>query len=84
MALTPLQPPPDKTSQKRRKGFSDLREVGLFASIPFMFLVGPGLGYLAGRWLESHYIQAPWGVVGGVLVGFMGAIKAMLDTLNKG
>ncbi len=55
----------------------------MYTSIPFMLLVGPTLGYFAGRWLESRYGIAPWGITGGVLLGLAAAFRAVLQTLQK-
>ncbi len=49
-----------------------------YASVGLEFGISVVLGYLAGSWLEGRYGFAPWGSLGGVVVGFIAALRSLL------
>ena len=46
-----------------------LIQAGLLTAIPFVLLVGPALGYLAGAWLDRRWSMDPWGTGLGIVLG---------------
>lgn len=51
-----------------------------YASVGIEFGVSVVIGYALGAWLEQKFDFAPWGTIGGVLVGFAAGVKSLLHT----
>ncbi|MBM4291810.1 MAG: AtpZ/AtpI family protein [Deltaproteobacteria bacterium] len=49
-----------------------------YASVGLEFGLSVVIGYLAGAWLEGRYGFAPWGSLGGVVLGFAAAVRSLL------
>ena len=51
---------------------------GRFAGIGLQMLVGVGLGYFVGSWLDRKYGWAPWGVMAGSMIGLAGGMYLLI------
>jgi F0F1-type ATP synthase assembly protein I len=49
-----------------------------YASVGLEFGLSVVIGYLLGAWLEARYGFAPWGALGGVVLGFIAAVRSLL------
>lgn len=73
----------DLAQNPRQRQFQDARDIGIYTTIPLLFLVGPTLGFFLGTFLEKRWLENPWGVLLGVFLGFGGAVKAMVDLMRE-
>ncbi len=60
-----------------------IQDVGAYTLIPAMLLAGPVVGYILGRFVESHWAIAPWGVVGGTMFGLVAAFRQIYLILAR-
>src|SRR5205823_3862442 len=51
---------------------------GRYAGIGLQMLVGVGLGYVVGSWLDRKYGWAPWGVMVGSMLGLAGGMYLLI------
>jgi len=51
---------------------------GRYAGIGLQMLVGVGLGYLVGNWLDRKYGWAPWGVMLGTMLGLAAGMYLLI------
>ncbi len=63
--------------------YSQLRQLGLLASIPALMVVAPLLGLFAGQWLERKFHFDPWGTIVGLVLGFGAAVREIRDILRR-
>lgn len=50
-----------------------------YASVGIEFGVSVVISLAIGRWLEGRYEFAPWGTVGGVIIGFAAGVKSLIE-----
>ncbi len=72
----------------RRPQSNDRRSVwliqaGLLTAIPFVLLVGPALGYLAGAWIEKRWAISPWGTVLGIGLGLVASVRSTAQLIRQ-
>lgn len=60
-----------------------LQQAGLLSAIPFVLLVGPALGYYLGTALDHRWAYAPWGMVGGVILGFVSSARVTIQLIQQ-
>ncbi|HVP39462.1 MAG TPA: AtpZ/AtpI family protein [Candidatus Saccharimonadales bacterium] len=63
--------------------YSQLRQLGLLASIPALMAVAPLLGLFAGQWVEKKLHLAPWGTILGLILGFGAAVREIANILRR-
>jgi F0F1-type ATP synthase assembly protein I len=51
---------------------------GYMAGVGLQMLVGVGLGYLVGSWLDGKYGWGPWGVIIGSMLGLAGGMYLLI------
>jgi F0F1-type ATP synthase assembly protein I len=59
------------------------RQAGLLTAIPFVLLVGPALGYYLGSALDRRWAHAPWGMVGGIVVGLFASARVTVQLIQQ-
>jgi F0F1-type ATP synthase assembly protein I len=60
-----------------------IQQAGLLTSIPIVLLVGPTIGYYLGTALEARWLHAPWGMIGGLILGGAASVKVLLQMLRQ-
>jgi F0F1-type ATP synthase assembly protein I len=60
-----------------------LMQAGLLTAIPFVPLVGPTLGYLAGAWLDQRWSAQPWGTALGIVLGLAASGRATAQIIRQ-
>ena len=60
-----------------------LRQAGLLTGIPFVLLVGPAGGYYLGRAIDHRWPSAPWGMVGGLVVGLVSSARVTIQLIRQ-
>ena len=60
-----------------------LKQAGLLTAIPFALLVGPTLGYYLGTALERRWSFAPWGMVGGIILGLLASGRVTVQLIQQ-
>ncbi|MBI5838245.1 MAG: AtpZ/AtpI family protein [Candidatus Eisenbacteria bacterium] len=63
--------------------YSQLRQLGLLASIPALMVIAPLLGLFAGQWVEERFHLQPWGTIVGLALGFGAAVREIAGILRK-
>ena len=58
-------------------------QAGLLTAIPFVLLVGPVLGYLAGAWLDRRWSLEPWGTALGIVLGLAASGRATAQLIRQ-
>lgn len=66
--MTPLL-----SSGRDKKPDRDLRQIGLYATVPGLLLGGPLIGYLGGHWLDGRFDTDPLLAVVGMVMGLAAA-----------
>ena len=61
-----------------RKKTEVIWESAKYASVGLEFGVSITLCYFAGRWLQNQYDFAPWGVLGGIILGFTAGLRRLI------
>jgi F0F1-type ATP synthase assembly protein I len=51
---------------------------GKHLGVGLQMLVGVGLGFLVGQWLDRKYGWAPWGVFAGTMLGLAGGMYLLI------
>ncbi len=63
---------PPRNENERAK---QVRDIGIYTAIPAMMLVGPVLGWLAGRWAGNRWGHDATFETVGALLGFVAAVR---------
>ncbi len=72
-----LKPDPDENSRR------DIKQIGLFATIPGLLLGGPLIGYFVGWWLDGKFETKPYLAALGVLMGVAAAGLEIVQVIRK-
>lgn len=59
------------------------RDLGTYTLIPSLMIAGPVVGYVLGRLVEKWLGGAPWGAVGGMLLGVVAAFREVILLLKR-
>lgn len=60
-----------------------LVQAGLLTAIPFVLLVGPALGYLAGAWFDRRWSTDPWGTALGIVLGLAASGRSTAQLIQQ-
>ena len=60
-----------------------LQQAGLLTAIPFVLLVGPAIGYYLGTALDHRWTLAPWGMVGGIVLGLAASARVIAQLIRQ-
>lgn len=60
-----------------------LKQVGIFTAIPLLLAAGPLVGFVLGRFLDARAHIAPWGLVGGLFLGFAAAVRETIRLIRQ-
>ena len=71
---------PDRFTQKVGQSARDL---GTYTLIPALMIAGPLVGFLVGRGVEKLWGGAPWGAVGGLLLGVVAGFREVILLLKR-
>jgi F0F1-type ATP synthase assembly protein I len=52
-------------------------------SIPAVLLIGPALGYYLGTVLDARWPVAPWGMMGGIVLGASASVKVIIQLIRQ-
>ena len=59
-----------------------VRQAGLLTAIPIVLLVGPALGYYLGIALDHRWSAAPWGMIGGIVLGLLAGGRVTMQFIR--
>ena len=68
---------------KRVEPSVGLRQAGILTAIPFVLLVGPAVGYYLGSALDRRWAHAPWGMVGGSILGLLASARVTVEFIQQ-
>jgi len=60
-----------------------LRQAGLLTAIPAVLFAGPALGYTLGTALDRRWAFAPWGMVGGIVLGLVASARVTAQMIRQ-
>ena len=60
-----------------------LQQAGTLSAIPFVLLVGPAAGYYLGSALDRRWPWTPWGMAGGIVLGFVSSARVTIDLIRR-
>lgn len=60
-----------------------IQQAGLLTAIPFVLLVGPGLGYYLGMRIDQRWRSAPWGMDVGIVLGFIASVRVTIQFIRQ-
>ena len=60
-----------------------LRKWSIASTVPMLLVAGIVLGYLAGQWLDRRFGWAPWGLMGGLLLGLAAGAREAWRALQQ-
>jgi len=63
--------------------YSQIRQLGLLASIPALLVIAPLIGLFAGQWVEKKFHLQPWGTIVGLVLGFGAAVRETRNIIRK-
>ncbi len=63
--------------------YSQMRQLGLLASIPAIMVLAPLIGLFAGQWVDRKFHVDPWGTIVGLALGFGAAVREIADILRR-
>ena len=68
---------------KRPESSKWLAQAGLLTAIPFVLLVGPAIGYYLGTTLDHRWTFAPWGMIGGIVLGLVASARVIVQLVQQ-
>ena len=71
------------SSQDERDPYRLIRQVGILTAIPMIMVAGPLVGFFLGRFLDERLHSAPWGLVGGLLLGVVAAARETIRMIRR-
>jgi len=75
--------PPNNKKPPNKKGRTDLRQIGLLGTIPFLIGVGPLVGYFIGGWLDDKFGTDPILMIVFLGLGLAAAIKETVRIIKE-
>ena len=63
--------------------YSQMRQLGLLASIPVLMVVAPLIGLFAGQWVDRKLHVDPWGAIAGLALGFGAAVREIAGIVRR-
>ena len=63
--------------------YSQIRQLGLLASIPALLVIAPLIGLFGGQWLEKRFHLEPWGTIVGLVLGFGAAVREIRNIIRR-
>ncbi len=54
-----------------------------YASVGLEFGISVVIGYFGGHWLEDKFGFAPWGGIGGIVIGFVAGLRTLLRAARR-
>ncbi|SYZ72373.1 conserved hypothetical protein [Candidatus Zixiibacteriota bacterium] len=74
---------PDTERPPKKKGGMEFRQLGLLGTIPILLAVGPLVGFLIGRWLDSKLGTEPYLMVLFLAFGFVAAGREIYRIIKR-
>ena len=71
------------SSRDERDLYRAIRQAGMFMSIPMLLVAGPLVGYFLGRLLDEKVQTAPWGLVGGLMIGLAASVRETIRLIRR-
>ncbi len=68
---------------RRRESPQWIQQAGLLTAIPMVLFVGPALGYWLGTALDRRWLFAPWGMVGGIVLGIAASLRVTIQLIRQ-
>lgn len=65
--------------EKTRSGYKALRHSSIGIELAMWIVVG----ILFGNWIESKWAVAPWGTLGGLMLGIAGGARTLVRALRE-
>ncbi|MBI4597473.1 MAG: AtpZ/AtpI family protein [Candidatus Omnitrophica bacterium] len=59
------------------------QQIGLLTAIPFVLLIGPALGYAVGSLMDGWWRSSPWGMGGGLVLGFAASARTTMQLIRR-
>ncbi len=70
-------------NKDQNEGFRQFRRVGILTTIPFILLMGPLLGFLAGRWVDQRFDLFPLVTIILIILGFAASIRETVRIVRE-
>lgn len=61
----------------------NLRQIGIYVTIPFILAVPPILGWLIGRWLDEKLNTEPYLMYGLIVLGFVAGFRELIRIIKR-
>nr|MBN2278682.1 AtpZ/AtpI family protein [candidate division Zixibacteria bacterium] len=74
---------PGSKEPKKAKGRNQIRQLGLLGTIPILLVVGPVVGFLIGRWLDSKLGTEPYLLILFLIFGFIASGREIYGIIKK-
>ena len=71
------------TVAERPKPHILLIQAGLLTAVPFVLLIGPVGGYYVGNAIDSRISSGPWGMILGIVAGFISSAKLTIQLIQQ-
>lgn len=68
---------------KQNAFYSQLKQLGIVTTIPIILLVGPGIGFFTGGWIDRKAHTYPWITVFFTALGFAAAAREIVRLLRQ-
>ena len=75
--------PDSKKPNEGKKRRSSYRQLGILGTIPILLAVGPVVGFLNGRWLDSKLGTEPFLLVIFLVFGFIASGKEVYKLIKR-
>lgn len=73
----------DFRKSHKKKGRSEIRQLGLLGTIPILLAVGPLVGFFIGRWLDEKLGTEPFLLVLFLIFGFIASGREIYRLLKR-
>ncbi|MCX6828742.1 MAG: AtpZ/AtpI family protein [candidate division Zixibacteria bacterium] len=73
----------DFRKSNKKKGRSEIRQLGLLGTIPILLAVGPLVGFFIGRWLDEKLGTEPFLLVLFLIFGFIASGREIYRLLKR-
>lgn len=74
---------PEPKKPRKGKERSELRQLGLLGTIPILLVVGPVVGFIIGRWLDSLLGTEPLLLVVFLIFGFIASGREIYGIIKR-